>query len=85
MIPVMLTPILTLPSACAVNTAIGTLPWMAELTHQPKPVLRVVTFTVTLIIDMVIVLAPGDSVVYGKFYCVYRVDGFLGGCACDGL
>ena len=58
MIPVMLTPILTLPSACAVNTAIGTLPWMAELTHQPKPVLRVVTFTVTLIIDMVLVLAP---------------------------
>ena len=58
MIPVMLTPILTLPSACAVNTAIGTLPWMAELTHQPKPVLRVLTFTVTLIIDMALVLAP---------------------------
>ena len=58
MIPVMLTPILTLPSACAVNTAVGTLPWMAELTHQPKPVLRVLTFTVTLIIDMLLVLAP---------------------------
>lgn len=65
MLPVMLTPILTLPSACAVNTAIGTLPWMAELTHwgstqakTPKPVLRVLTFTVTLIIDMVLVLAP---------------------------
>ena len=58
MIPVMLTPILTLPSACAVNTAIGTLPWMAELTHQPKPVLRVLTFTVTLIVDIALVLAP---------------------------
>ena len=58
MILVMLTPILTLPSACAVNTAIGTLPWMAELTHQPKPVLRVLTFTVTLMVDIVLVLAP---------------------------
>ena len=57
-IPVMLTPILTLPTACALNTAIGTLPWMAELTHQPKPILRVLTFTVTLIIDVALVLAP---------------------------
>ena len=57
-IPVLLTPILTLPTACAVNTAIGTLPWMAELTHQPKPILRVLTFTVTLIVDVVLVLAP---------------------------
>ena len=56
--PVMLTPILVLPSACAVNTAVGTLPWMAELTHQPKPILRVLTFTVTLIIDVMLVLAP---------------------------
>ncbi|MCY4567732.1 MAG: hypothetical protein OXD49_05430 [Candidatus Poribacteria bacterium] len=64
-IPVMLTPILTLPTACALNTAIGTLPWMAELTHwgntlskTPKPILRVLTFTVTLIIDVALVLAP---------------------------
>ena len=57
-IPVMLTPILTLPTACALNTAIGTLPWMAELTHQPKPILRALTFTVTLIIDVALVLAP---------------------------
>ena len=56
--PVLLTPVLTLPTACAVNTAIGTLPWMAELTHQPKPILRVLTFTVTLIVDVVLVLAP---------------------------
>ena len=55
--PVILTPILTLPTACALNTAIGTLSWMAELTHQPKPVLRVLTFTVTLIIDVALVLA----------------------------
>ena len=58
MIPVMLTPILTLPTACAINTTIGTLPWMAELTHQPKPILRVLTFTGTLIIDVALVLAP---------------------------
>ena len=57
-IPVLLTPILTLPTACALNTAIGTLSWMAELTHQPKPILRVLTFTVTLIVDVVLVLAP---------------------------
>ena len=57
-IPVLLTPVLTLPTACAVNTAIGTLPWMAELTHQPKPILRVLTFIVTLIVDVVLVLAP---------------------------
>ena len=57
-IPVMLTPVLTLPTACAMNTAIGTLPWMAELTHQPKPILRVLTFTVTLIVDVALVLAP---------------------------
>ena len=55
--PVMLTPLLTLPTACALNTAVGTLPWMAELTHQRKPVLRVLTFTVTLIIDVALVLA----------------------------
>ncbi len=58
MIPVVLTPILTLPAACAMNTAIGTLPWMAELTHQPRPILRVLTFTVVLIIDVALVLAP---------------------------
>ena len=40
-IPVLLTPIITLPAGCAVNTMIGTLSWMAELTHQPKPFLRI--------------------------------------------
>ena len=57
-IPMLLTPVLTLPTACAMNTAIGTLPWMAELTHESKPILRVLTFTVTLIVDVVLVLAP---------------------------
>ena len=56
--PVLLTPVIMLPAGCALNTAIGTLPWMAELTHQPKPLLRVVTFTVTLIVDMGLVIAP---------------------------
>ncbi len=55
---VLLTPIITLPVGCALNTMIGTLPWMAELTHQPKPILRVLTFTGTLIIDVVFVIAP---------------------------
>ena len=57
-IPVLLTPIITLPVGCAVNTMIGTLPWMAELTNQPKPFLRVLTFTVTLIVDIILVMAP---------------------------
>lgn len=57
-VPVLLTPIITLPVACALNTMIGTLPWMAELTHQPKPILRVLTFTVTLFINVVCVIAP---------------------------
>ena len=56
--PVLLTPVIMLPAGCALNTAIGTLPWMAELTHQPKPLLRIVTFTVTLIVDMGLVIAP---------------------------
>ena len=59
--PVMLTPLLTLPTACALNTAVGTLSWMAELTttlsKTRQPILRVLTFTVTLIIDVALVLA----------------------------
>ena len=57
-IPVLLTPIITLPAGCAVNTMIGTLSWMAELTHQPKPFLRILTFTVTLIVDIILIMAP---------------------------
>ena len=59
--PVMLTPLLALPTACALNTAVGTLSWMAELTttlsKTRKPILRVLTFTVTLIVDVTLVLA----------------------------
>ena len=55
---VLLIPLITLPAGCALNTTIGTLPWMAELTHQPKPLLRVLTFTVTLVIDVAFVIAP---------------------------
>lgn len=59
--PVLLTPLLTLPTACALNTAVGTLSWMAELTtalsKTRKPILRVLTFTVVLIIDVALVLA----------------------------
>ena len=59
--PVLLTPLLTLPTACALNTAVGTLSWMAELTttlsKTRKPILRVLTFTVTLIVDVTLVLA----------------------------
>ena len=57
-IPVLLTPIITLPAGCAVNTMIGTLSWMAELTNQPKPFLRILTFTVTLIVDIILVMVP---------------------------
>lgn len=51
-------PIITLPTGCVLNTTIGTLPWMAELTHQPKPISRVLTFTITLFLDVVIIIAP---------------------------
>ena len=54
----LMTPIITLPTACALNTTIGTFPWMAELTHQPKSMLRVLTFTVTLFLDIAIIIAP---------------------------
>ena len=54
----LMVPIITLPTACVLNTTIGTLPWMAELTHQPKPILRVLTFTVTLFFDVAIIIAP---------------------------
>ena len=54
--PVLLTPIIMLPAGCALNTAIGTLPWMAELTQQPKPLLRVITFTVILIVNVGLII-----------------------------
>ena len=56
--PVLLTPVITLPAGCALNTAMGTLPWMAELTQQPKPMLRVITFTVILIVDVGLIIVP---------------------------
>ena len=56
--PVLLTPVITLPAGCALNTAIGTLPWMAELTQQPKSILRVMTFTVILIVDVGLIIVP---------------------------
>lgn len=55
---ILATPLITLPVGCVLNTMIGTLPWMTELTHQPKPILRVLTFTFTLFIDVIFVLAP---------------------------
>ncbi len=57
-IPLLLVPVLTLPTACAVNTAIGTFPWMAELTQQPKPLSRVLTFIGVLILNLGFVLIP---------------------------
>ncbi len=56
--PLLLAPIILLPSGCALNTAIGTLPWMAELTQQPKPLLRVITFTVILIVNVGLIIVP---------------------------
>ena len=55
---VTLMPLLTLPVACAMNTAIGTLPWMAELNPPSQPVLRVLTLTLTLFINAVLVALP---------------------------
>ncbi|MCY4404068.1 MAG: hypothetical protein OXD54_16005 [Candidatus Poribacteria bacterium] len=55
---ILLTPIIILPVVCALNTTIGTLPWMAELTDNPKPFFRVLTFTITLILDLAFVIMP---------------------------
>ena len=55
---ILITPIILLPVVCALNTTIGTLPWMAELTDNPRPFLRVLTFTVTLILDLAFVIIP---------------------------
>lgn len=57
-VSVLLIPIMVLPAGSALNTAVGTLPWMAELTQQPKPVSRVVTFAVTFVVDIGLVVAP---------------------------
>lgn len=57
-IPLLLIPILTLAVVTAVNTAIGTLPWMAELTDERKPVLRFFTYMFTMLTDMLLVIAP---------------------------
>lgn len=57
-IPLLLIPILTLAVVTAVNTAIGTLPWMAELTDERKPVLRLFTYMFAMLTDMLLVIAP---------------------------
>ncbi len=57
-IPLLLIPILTLTPVIAVNTAVGTLPWMAELTDERKPVLRFFTFMFVILTDTVLVIAP---------------------------
>lgn len=56
-LPILLIPIPTLTAVSVLNTAIGTLPWMAELTHEPKPLLRVLTFMFTLLADITLVVA----------------------------
>ena len=55
---ILLTPFISLPVGCAVNTMVGTLPWMAELTHQPNPFLRVLTFTLTFFLNIVFIIVP---------------------------
>lgn len=54
----LVTPLVALPTACALNTTIGTLPWMAELAFKPKPFLRVITFTTTLFVNVVFIIVP---------------------------
>ncbi len=60
----LLTPILSLSAVCALNTAIGALPWMAELTQFPgssmqsRPLLRTLTFMFTLLLDIVLIIVP---------------------------
>ncbi len=54
----LLIPILTLTTVTAVNTAVGTLPWMAELPNARNPLLRFFTYIFAILIDMVLVIAP---------------------------
>ncbi len=55
---ILLTPFITLPVCSVINTMIGTLPWMAELTNQPNPFLRVLTFTLIFFLNIVFVIVP---------------------------
>ncbi len=52
----LLMPIVTLIAVSALNTAVGTLPWMANLTDEPKPLLRGLTFLGTIIVDIGLVI-----------------------------
>ncbi len=54
----LITPIIALPVGCVLNTMIGTLPWMSELTQQPNPFLRVLTFTLTFFMNIAFVIVP---------------------------
>lgn len=55
---ILLTPFISLPVCSVINTMIGTLPWMAELTNQPNPFLRVITFALTFFLNTVFVTVP---------------------------
>ncbi len=55
---ILLIPFISLPVGSVINTMIGTLPWMAELTNQPNPFLRVITFTLTFFLNIVFVIVP---------------------------
>ena len=52
----LLMPIVTLIAVSALNTAVGTLPWMANLVDEPKPLLRGLTFLFTIIVDIGLVI-----------------------------
>lgn len=67
---VLLTPIISLPAGCVLNTMIGTLPWMAELTDQPNPFLRVLTFTLTFFMDIAFVILP-IMILYTKGFILF--------------
>ena len=57
-ISLLVIPILTLATVTALNTAVGTLPWMAEVTDTRKTLLRFFTYMFTIFVDMVLVIAP---------------------------
>ncbi len=59
-LPFLLTPVLSLSAVCALNTAIGTLPWMAELNFRARsqPLLRALTFMLTILADLVLISGP---------------------------
>jgi hypothetical protein len=62
-LPILLTTTIITAAATAFNTAIGTLPWVAEVGKTDRdsgkrPVSRIATILLTFVVDIVIIVGP---------------------------